>query len=132
METYVEKLLGYLGALAQLQRSGHIVNSEIKEAIKEVREELGLIEGQRVSYKESMRLLFEVKLGHKPTFFQGCLFEATFGDYWDDERVKYNPNETTEKEIENAIKVLKELSKGNVEFITSPHEVAVLKGVALF
>ena len=42
MSERIQELLGYLVALSQIQASGHYVNKEIKEAIEELRKELGL------------------------------------------------------------------------------------------
>ena len=38
----LEKLIGFLTALSQVQASGHYVNKEIKEVTEEIMKELGM------------------------------------------------------------------------------------------
>jgi hypothetical protein len=79
MNERVKELLDYLNALSQVQGAGHYVNEEIKEAVKEIRIELGLDKIKRDTLKASRYLVFEAKLGRKATFTESMLFEAVFG-----------------------------------------------------
>ncbi|MEH7116890.1 hypothetical protein V7128_05610 [Neobacillus vireti] len=78
----VKELLDYLNVLSQVQGSGHYVNEEIKEAVKEIRLELGLEKRKQDQLKDSRKMLFDVKIkereGKAPTFTQRTLFEAVF------------------------------------------------------
>ncbi|MFX3623094.1 MAG: hypothetical protein ACE3JP_03355 [Ectobacillus sp.] len=123
----VKELLDYLNVLSQVQGSGHYVNEEIKEAVKEIRLELGLEKRKQNTLKESRRLVFEAKLGGKATFRQMTLFEAVFGTREKLVEVPYFIHE--ENDMRKALKVLKEMTRdvsfdeiGNATIIEVRHK----------
>jgi hypothetical protein len=106
----VKELLDYLNTLSQVQGSGHYVNEEIKEVIKEVRLELGLEQRKQDTLKESRKLVFLAKLGGKATFRQLTLFEAVFGSM--DKYIQVLHLDSEVIEMKEAIEVLLGMSKG--------------------
>lgn len=110
----IEQLLEYLNVLSQVQGSGHYVNEEIKEVVKEIRIELGLEKRKVDTLKESRRLVFEAKLGKNVSFRQMQIFEATFGY---SEGTYFIPfyQEEEEAEATKAINVLNDM-KAQVKF----------------
>ncbi|WHZ05855.1 hypothetical protein QNH48_15040 [Neobacillus sp. YX16] len=100
----VKELLEYLNVLSQVQGSGHYVNEEIKEVVKEIRLELGLDKRKVGLLKESRRLVFVAKFGGKVSFVQHMLFEAVFGHY---ERAEIILKYSQLKEMKKAMEVLK-------------------------
>jgi hypothetical protein len=115
----VKELLEYLNVLSQVQGSGHYVNEEIKEVVKEIRLELGLEKRKQNTLKESRRLVFEAKLGRKASFIQVMVFEAVFGST---ETLVEIPLFTfQEQEVDEAVTVLKQM-KAPVSFVFCPLE----------
>jgi hypothetical protein len=103
----VKELLDYLNVLSQVQGSGHYVNEEIKEVVKEIRIELGLEKKKQDTLKESRRLVFEAKLGRKVTFRQLTLFEAVFGTTERIVEIPFFKHE--QKELEKAAIILDQM-----------------------
>jgi hypothetical protein len=103
----VKELLDYLNVLSQIQASGHYVNEEIKEAVKELRIELGLEKKKEKTLKESRRLVFEARLGGKASFIQHCVFEAVFGSYEGIAEISFFASESFDVKL--AVDVLKEM-----------------------
>jgi len=103
------ELLEYLTALSKVQGAGHYVNEEIKEVIRVLRIELGLDKFKKESLKESLRLVYEAKLGGKTTFRQHCLFEAAFGHEDKEIKVLYQVHELAD--VLKAIEVLRGMCK---------------------
>lgn len=101
MNERVRELLEYLNALSQVQGAGHYVNEEIKEAVKEIRIELGLDKIKKDKLKASRFLVFEGKLGRKASFIEQVLFDAVFGQ---NERVEFLIQ--FENELDKALDVI--------------------------
>ncbi|MGG3561668.1 hypothetical protein ABES03_08690 [Neobacillus rhizosphaerae] len=118
----VKELLEYLNVLSQVQGSGHYVNEEIKEVVKEIRLELGLEKRKQETLKESRRLVFEAKLGRRATFRQMTLFEAVFGFYRGTVAVPYFDMER--KEMKEALKILHGMNK-EVEVVEKANIIEV-------
>jgi hypothetical protein len=107
----VKELLDYLNVLSQVQGSGHYVNEEIKEVVKEIRIELGLEKRKQNTLKESRKLVFEAKLGGKASFEQIIVFEAVFGSTEKEIVMPF----LNENDIDKAVTVLKQM-KAPVRF----------------
>lgn len=105
----VKELLEYLNVLSQVQGSGHYVNEEIKEVVKEIRLELGLEKRKQDTLKNSRRLVFEAKLGHPATYRQMTLFESVYGAREKELLVLFLEDEI--QDMEKAIEVLKGMNK---------------------
>jgi len=103
----VKELLDYLNVLSQVQGSGHYVNEEIKEVVKEIRIELGLEKRKQDTLKASRKLVFEAKLGGKTTFLQDILFEAAFGR--GERQVEFLVGREKLHEIEAGIEAIKNM-----------------------
>jgi hypothetical protein len=103
------ELLHYLSTLSQVQGSGHYVNEEIKEVIKEVRFELGLDKVKKDNLKLSRFFVFEAQLGDKPSLIQVSLFEAVFGNHKGAFSVLYDPAEASD--VVKAVNVLNDMQK---------------------
>lgn len=103
------ELLAYLRELSHIQASGHYVNDEIKEAIRETRKELGLERVKKDQLYESRKLVFEAKLGHEISVQQRALFEAVFS-YEGRQEVLFEYDQ--KKDMENAIEVLQGMNTG--------------------
>jgi hypothetical protein len=94
----VKELLDYLNVLSQVQASGHYVNEEIKEVVKEIRLELGMEKRKQDTLKQSRFLVFEAKLGGKSSLIQASLFEAVFGGHKENDMVLYSPEQASQVE----------------------------------
>jgi hypothetical protein len=105
----VKELLDYLNVLSQVQGSGHYVNEEIKEVVKEIRLELGLEKRKQDTLKASRLLVFEARLGTKPSLTQVSLFEGVFGNHKAAFMVLYDPAEA--KDVQQACDVLNSMQK---------------------
>lgn len=68
------ELLAYLRELSNVQASGHYVNGEIKEVVKEIRVQLGF-EKIPKEVRDSKKLLFDSMI-ENPSFHTDMLFEA--------------------------------------------------------
>jgi hypothetical protein len=74
MNERLNELLAYLRELSHVQGSGHYVNGEIKEVVKEIRVQLGFEKIPR-EVKDSKKLLFDSMI-ENPSFHTDMLFEA--------------------------------------------------------
>jgi hypothetical protein len=109
----VKELLEYLNVLSQVQGSGHYVNEEIKEVVKEIRLELGLEKRKQDTLRNSRKLVFEAKLGGNTTFEQDAVFEAVFGR--NDKEIEIVVFVENDMFLDMAVTVLKEM-KAPVKF----------------
>jgi hypothetical protein len=103
----VKELLDYLNVLSQVQASGHYVNEEIKEVVKEIRLELGMEKRKQDTLKQSRFLVFEAKLGGKATLVQVAMFEAVFGNHLENDMVLYAPEQASQ--VEKASRILNDM-----------------------
>jgi hypothetical protein len=123
MDNYrVKELLDYLNVLSQVQGSGHYVNEEIKEVVKEIRLELGLEKRKQDTLKQSRFLVFEGKLGAKASLTQVALFEGVFGGHRDSQAVYFDP--TNSMDVIKAKNVLNDMQK-DFELIVHHTQAAV-------
>jgi hypothetical protein len=118
----VKELLEYLNVLSQVQGSGHYVNEEIKEVVKEIRLELGLEKRKNDTLKQSRFLVFEGKLQRKASLVQVSLFEAVFGGHRNSQLVLYSPHQADD--IVDAVNVLNDMQK-NIELKAHRTQYAV-------
>jgi hypothetical protein len=113
----VKELLDYLNVLSQVQASGHYVNEEIKEVVKEIRLELGMEKRKKDTLKQSRFLVFEAKLGGKASLIQVSLFEAVFGNHLEFDMVLYAPEQASQ--VEKASRVLNDMQN---DFVLNAHK----------
>jgi hypothetical protein len=113
----VKELLDYLNVLSQVQGSGHYVNEEIKEVVKEIRLELGLEKRKQDTLKQSRFLVFEAKLEGKAKLVQAALFEGVFGNHSENDIVCYAPNQADD--VKKACDVLNVMQR---EIKLVPHK----------
>jgi hypothetical protein len=115
----VKELLEYLNVLSQVQGAGHYVNEEIKEAVKELRLELGLEKKKQDTLKASRFLVFEAKLGGKTSFIQDTVFRA----FEENERVEFLVEKDQLNEVEKAIEVLRGMKPSKQAYINEEIEL---------
>jgi hypothetical protein len=126
----VVELLEYLDKLSKVQASGHYVNEEIKEVVKEVRIELGLEKKKVETLKQSRKLVFEAKLRERGfknvSFIQYVVFEAVFGSLENDIEVPFKNEQ--DAEVDSAVTVLRSMKAPvKTEFFQVDEHFAVLK-----
>lgn len=108
MNDRLTELLAYLRELSHVQASGHYVNGEIKEVVKEIRVQLGFEKIPR-EVKDSKKLLFDSMI-ENPSFHTDMLFEAIVGAKED---VSLYMGEITVKDVLELVKLFP-----NVHFIS--------------